>query len=321
MSALYHRHLIPHGGRALATYLDELLTAAHRRVAVAREQEPLGSLRSRAQEVPNPPSLYRALAVPGVSVIAEVKRASPSRGVLAPDLDAAAQAQLYLDGGAAAVSVLTEPEWFLGSLDDLVEVSHLGVPTLRKDFIVDAYQIWEARLAGASAVLLIVAALDEDRLGELHEEAELAGLGVLMEVHDDGEVEVAARVGARIVGVNARDLRTFELDRDAFRRLRPRLPAGALAVAESGVRDPEDVHRVAADGADAVLVGETLVTADDPAVAVAGLVAAGLEGTDPDGDESDRTSSRPGSSSPPPTSPTTGRALPATPPSNPSRPS
>ncbi len=262
----------------MATYLDDLLAGAQRRVAVAREVEPLVSLRERAQHVAGTRPLYDALSVPGVSVIAEVKRASPSKGPLAPDLDAVAQARSYLDGGAAAISVLTEPDQFLGSLDDLASVSRLGAPTIRKDFVVDAYQIWEARLAGASAVLLIVAALDHRTLATLHDEADAAGLTALVEVHDEAEVEVARSIGARVVGINARDLRTFVLDRDAFTRLRPGLPDGALAVAESGVRDPDDVRRAAGHGADAVLVGESLVIAQDPATAVAGLVAAGLEG-------------------------------------------
>lgn len=252
-----------------------MLTGAHRRVAEARARESLPALRERARAVAAPPSLYDALARAGVGVIAEVKRASPSKGPLAPDLDAAEQARAYLDGGASAVSVLTEPDRFHGSLDDLSAVAALGAPALRKDFVIDPYQIWEARLAGASAVLLIVAALEEARLQSLHDEATAAGLSVLVEVHDDAEVAAAGRVGARIVGVNARDLRTFDLDRDAFARLRPRLPEGCLAVAESGVRNAEDVHQAADDGADAVLVGESVVLAADPRQAVADLVAAG----------------------------------------------
>lgn len=266
----------------MATYLDDLLAGAHRRVAVAREVEPFDVLRERAEQSPGARPLYDALSVRGVSVIAEVKRASPSRGPLAHDLDAAAQARHYLDGGAAAISVLTEPDRFLGSLDDLAAVAELGAPTLRKDFVVDPYQIWEARLAGASGILLIVAALDPRTLADLRAEADDAGLTALVEVHDEAEVEVAVEIGARVVGVNARDLRTFALDRDAFARLRPQLPDGVLAVAESGIRDADDVHRAAADGADAVLVGESLVTAEDPAAAVAGLVAAGLHGTAPE---------------------------------------
>jgi indole-3-glycerol phosphate synthase len=261
----------------VATYLDDLLAGAHRRVAEAAAREPLAALRERASAAPAGPSFADALAVPGVQVIAEIKRASPSKGDLAPGLEAPAQARAYADGGAAAVSVLTEPERFKGDLADLADVAAIGVPALRKDFVVDPYQVWEARAAGASAVLLIVAALDEADLVSLSAAADEAGLDVLTEVHDADEVDTARRVGARIVGVNARDLRTFELDRDGFARLRPRLGDGVLAVSESGVRDPDDVRRAAGEGADAVLVGETLVRAADPRAAVAELVAAGAE--------------------------------------------
>lgn len=259
----------------MPTYLDDLLTGAHRRVAAARAVEPLAALRARADAAPPPPSFHAALSHPGVAVIAEIKRASPSKGVLAPDLDARVRARAYLDGGASAVSVLTEPDRFAGSLADLADVASLGVPALRKDFIVDPYQVWEARAAGAAAVLLIVAALDEPTLATLNDEARAAGLDVLVEVHDDAEVAAAHRIDATIVGVNARDLRTFAIDRDAFARLRPDLPDGALAVAESGIRGPDDVARAAREGADVVLVGESLVTAADPIAAVAELVAAG----------------------------------------------
>lgn len=259
----------------MPTYLDDLLQHAHERVAQARAREPLAALRERAQRVPPPPSFRAALARPGVQVIAEVKRASPSEGDLAPQLDVRAQASAYLGGGAAAVSVLTEPSRFKGDLGDLADVAALGIPTLRKDFVVDAYQVWEARAAGAAAVLLIVAALEEPHLAALHREVKTAGMDALVEVHDRAEVAVLHRLGATIAGVNARDLRTFELDREAFGRLRPELPDGALAVSESGVRDAADVRRAARDGADAVLVGGSLVRAADPAAAVAELVAAG----------------------------------------------
>ena len=208
-------------------------------------------------------------------MIAEIKRASPSKGQLAPGLDAAAQAEAYRDGGAAAVSVLTEPERFHGSLDDLATVSALGVPTLRKDFVVDPYQIWEARRAGAAAVLLIVAALDDQQLQDLSSTAADAGLDALVEVHDRDELERATAIDAQIVGVNARDLRSFEVDRHAFATLRPHLADGVIAVAESGVRGPADVAVASAQGAHAVLVGEALVTSDDPRRAVERLVAAG----------------------------------------------
>ena len=269
----------------MTSYLDDLLAGARRRVDEARAREPVESLRERAAGAPAPPSLHTALSGDDVAVIGEIKRASPSKGDLGPGLDAPLQARAYVDGGAAAVSVLTEPERFRGSMADLVDVAALGVPTLRKDFLVDPYQVWEARLAGAAAVLLIVAALDEPTLALLHDEARAAGLDALVEVHDRSEVAATHRIGATIVGVNSRDLRSFEVDRDAFGRLRPELPDDAIAVAESGIRTPDDVVRAAGEGADAVLVGESLVRADDPRAAVAALVAAGRRHhTSPDED-------------------------------------
>jgi len=259
----------------LSTYLDDLLDGARARVASASAREPLEALRTRAQQRAPGASLRAALSAPGVGVIAEIKRASPSKGPIAPGLNARTQAEAYRSGGAAGISVLTEPERFQGSLEDLATVAELGVPTLRKDFLVDPYQVWEARAAGASAVLLIVAALDDDTLTALHAEAREAGLDALVEVHDDTEVDRAAAVGADLIGVNARDLRTFELDPDAFARLHGRLPDGTVAVAESGISRASDVVRAGRAGADAVLVGEGLVRAADPATAVAALVAAG----------------------------------------------
>ena len=263
------------GRSGVATYLDDLLDAARRRVAEARAAEPLEALRERALAAPASPSFADALAGPGVAVIAEVKRASPSRGSFAPDLDAAAQTRAYRDGGAAAVSVLTEPTEFSGDLDDLAAAATTGLPALRKDFIVEPYQVWEACAAGASAVLLIVAALDDVGLEQLIATCDAATVDALVAVHDEEEAARAGVAGASIVGVNARDLRTFDVDRDAFARIRPHLPDGAIAIAESGIRGAEDVRAAALAGADAVLVGETLVTADDPRAAVAVLVAAG----------------------------------------------
>ncbi len=266
---------------AMTTFLDKLLADATDRVALARAREPLEALRERAQAIPVGSDLHEALAAPGISVIAEVKRASPSRGDLAPGLRAVDQGRAYVDGGAAAISVLTEPARFKGSLADLGAVAALGTPVLRKDFTVDAYQVWEARAHGAAAVLLIVAALDDDVLADLHAEAARAGLAALVEVHDGSELDRAVAVGARLIGVNARDLRTFDVDRDAFARLRPGIPDTALAVAESGIRGPDDVVRAGELGADAVLVGESLVTAADPAAATAALVRAGRPEKEP----------------------------------------
>lgn len=261
--------------RAVVDHLALLLDGARRRVEHARARLPLEELAARAATRPPPPSLCAALEAPGVAVIAEVKRASPSRGAIAPGRDAVATARAYQRGGAAAISVLTEPERFAGSLDDLRAVAALGLPALRKDFIIDPYQVWEARDAGAAAVLLIVRALSDEQLATLLGTAETAGLDALVEVHDETDVARARAAGARIVGVNARDLVSFEVDRGAFARLRPLLGEDVIAVAESGIRSPEDVHAAARAGADAVLVGEALMTAPDPAAAVAALVAAG----------------------------------------------
>jgi len=200
-------------------------------------------------------------------------------------MDALDQGLLYVEAGVAAISVLTEPDRFKGSLDDLQAVAALGTPCLRKDFTVDRYQIWEALDHGASAVLLIVAALDDADLRDLHDEATVAGLDVLVEVHDGGELERALRIEPAIVGVNARDLRSFEVDRDAFARLRPSITDGILAVAESGVRGPDDVLAAGEQGADAVLVGETLVTANDPRAMATSLVAAGRAAALPANDD------------------------------------
>lgn len=257
-------------------FLDRLLDDARRRVAGDRERVSDSVMRQMAEEAPEPPSFGAALSRPGTSIIAEVKRASPSKGDLAPDLDALRHATAYRDGGAAAISVLTEPDRFKGSLDDLRAVTTLGVPTLRKDFTVAAYQILEARAAGAAAILLIVAALDDRELQEFHDLAVSIGLTPLVEVHDEAELARAVAIGAQVVGVNARDLRTFDIDRAAFERLRPTFPDGVVSVAESGIRGPEDVRAAAAAGADAVLVGETLVTGRDPRAQVAAMVAAGL---------------------------------------------
>jgi indole-3-glycerol phosphate synthase len=260
---------------ALGNFLDDLLCDARRRVDEACARESLDDVRRRGTERDPVPGFRRALGVPGVAVIAEIKRASPSKGELAPGMDALDQGLLYVEAGVAAISVLTEPDRFKGSLDDLQAVAALGTPCLRKDFTVDRYQIWEALDRGASAVLLIVAALDDADLRDLHDEATAAGLDVLVEVHDQAELQRALRIEPAIVGVNARNLRSFEVDRDAFARLRPNIPDGILAVAESGVRGPDDVLAAGEQGADAVLVGETLVTANDPRAMATSLVAAG----------------------------------------------
>ncbi len=212
----------------------------------------------------------------GVKIIAEVKRASPSRGVLADITDPASLAVSYQTGGASAISVLTEQRRFLGSLADLESVrAAVDVPVLRKDFITNAYQVLEARAAGADLVLLIVAALDQTALAELHALIGQLGMTALVETHSAEEVERALDVGASLVGVNARDLSTFELDRDLFGSLAGSIPSGVIRIAESAVTEPADVAHYRAAGADVVLVGEALVTGGDPVAMIESFLSAG----------------------------------------------
>ncbi len=267
----------------MSGFLAQVCAEARDRTARAHEVLPLGDLRDRARRCPRPPSFAAALGGPDVAVIAEVKRASPARGHLAIIPDAGGLARAYASGGAAAVSVLTEPAHFAGSLDDLVDVAAATpLPALRKDFVINPYQVWEARAAGAAAVLLIVAALEQDALATLLRTTSEAELNALVETHEEHEVtraigafEAAGARGPLIIGINARDLTTLDVDPNRFAALRGHVPDTAIAVAESGVREPADVQRLAAAGADAVLVGEAVGTATDPAAAVRALVTAG----------------------------------------------
>jgi indole-3-glycerol phosphate synthase len=256
--------------------LDEIIAGVRADLAERQEQVTLDDLKERASRqgvALDPMPRFRA---DGVSVIAEVKRSSPSRGELAAISDPAALASDYEAGGAATISVVTEGRRFGGSLDDLRAVrGAVSVPVLRKDFIVTSYQLWEARAAGADLALLIVAALNDHELEGLVERARSIGLTPLVEVHDEDEVSRAVDAGAELIGVNARNLKTLEVDRSTFARLAPRIAEGVVRVAESGVRGPHDVLEYARDGADVVLVGESLVTGKDPRSAVADLVAAG----------------------------------------------
>jgi indole-3-glycerol phosphate synthase len=259
-------------GSFLARAVADARADADRRA----EALPLDDLRRAAAELPPARGLRGAVrrGPEGPRVIAEVKRRSPSKGDIRIDLDPAALATAYAAGGASAVSVLTEPRHFAGSPDDLRTVrAAVDLPVLRKDFVTTAYQVWEARAWGADAVLLIVAALDRPSLRALLEEAAGAGLDALVEVHTEPEAEVAAAAGATLIGVNTRDLATLEVDPDRFAVVRRALPDGAVLVAESGIRDHADVRAAADAGADAVLVGETLVRAADPAAAVRDLLA------------------------------------------------
>src|SRR5690606_30505096 len=244
--------------------------------AERQREVPLDALKERAAAAPPPRDALAALRAPGVTVIAEVKRSSPSKGALAAIADPAALARDYEAGGAKVISVLTERRRFGGSLDDLAAVrAAVDVPVLRKDFIVTSYQLWEARAYGADLALLIVAALEQPALVSLVERAESIGLLPLVEVHDVDEVARAVDAGAKVIGVNARDLRTLEVDLGVFARVAPAIPEGIVRIAESGVKSPQDLLAYAADGADAVLVGEALVTQADPAAAVQDLVSAG----------------------------------------------
>lgn len=256
--------------------LDELVAGALEDAAARRSVRPLAEVEAAA--IARPPALdARAALERGdrVKIIAEVKRASPSRGALAEIPDPAVLAGDYARGGASAVSVLTEPRRFRGSLDDLVAVRDaVDVPVLRKDFIAEPYQVFEARAAGADLVLLIVAALDDRTLRELHGLIGQLGMTALVETHSADEVRRAADLGAALIGVNARDLTTFELDRTLFGRLVELIPGDAVRIAESAVLSPADVAAYRSDGADAVLVGEALVTHGDPVAAIEAFRAA-----------------------------------------------
>jgi indole-3-glycerol phosphate synthase len=252
----------------LARILDEARTEVLRR----KRAVPLDELQARSLNMPTR-GFREALARPGIGVIAEFKRRSPSAGCLREDADVASIVAAYERGGASALSVLTEEANFGGSLEDLRAAgAACGLPILRKDFIVDLYQLYEARAAGADAVLLIVAALDRDALASLHETATGLGLDVLVEVHDGDELATAASIGARLIGVNNRDLRDFSVDVARTSRLLSEMPAGATVVSESGIASAEQLRDLEREGVAAVLVGETLMRAPDPQGALAALL-------------------------------------------------
>jgi len=257
----------------MATYLDSIL--AEHRAAAAHDTRSLERLVTSARSQPATRGFRRALVAASgsaVAVIAEVKRRSPSKGALFADLDPAVLARQYETGGASCVSVLTDVDFFGGSADDLRAArAACGLPVLRKDFTVTAADVCDARIMGADAVLLIAAALDDAELADFHALATELGLDVLVEIHDEAELERALTIDAGLIGVNQRDLVTFEVDTDRAVRMAPQMPAGVVRVAESGVRGPEDARRLAEAGYHAVLVGESLVTHDDPAAGVRSL--------------------------------------------------
>ncbi len=246
------------------TILDTITAHTRRDLAARMQVRPLAEARAAAQASPPARDFASALRTPGLSLIAEVKRASPSKGLLRPDFDPAALARAYAANGAAAVSVLTDAPFFQGHLEHLRAVrAAIDIPVLRKDFVLTPYQVYEARAAGADALLLIVAVLNDAELGALHRLARELGMAVLVEAHDAGELERALRVAPQIVGINNRDLRTFEVRLETTLRLRDRVPPGVILVAESGIRSAEDAARLETAGVDAMLVGEALVRAPD----------------------------------------------------------
>ena len=255
------------------TILDELAAHARERVAAAKREKPLEVIRRQALALPKGNFAFEnTMKKPGVSFICECKKASPSKGIIAPDFPYLEIAKEYETAGADGISVLTEPKWFLGSDRYLQEIAlTVSLPCLRKDFTVDAYMIYEAKLLGASAVLLICSILGEEPLREYIGLCDELGLSALVEVHDGEEVGMALRAGARMIGVNNRNLRDFSVDTDLSRRLRALIPSDVVFVSESGVRTAEDIRKLRETGADAVLVGETLMRAPDKAAKLAQL--------------------------------------------------
>lgn len=247
------------------TILDRLAEHAMERVGKAKQRISLEEIRQQALALPKRRFTFEnALKKDGISFICECKKASPSKGLIAPDFPYLQIAMEYEEAGADCISVLTEPKWFLGKDEYLREIADtVSVPCLRKDFTVDPYMIYEARLLGASAVLLICSILSEEQLREYISVCDELGLSALVEIHDEEEIKTALNAGARVIGVNNRNLKDFSVDTGNSQRLRKMIPQGVLFVSESGVRTGEDVRKLQEIGADAVLVGETLMRAAD----------------------------------------------------------
>lgn len=246
--------------------LDQLAASTQKRVEQRKKEIPFETIKKQAQALGATDAFpfEKALAAPGMSFICEVKKASPSKGLIAPDFPYLQIAKDYEAAGASAISVLTETEYFLGSDQYLKEIAQaVSVPVLRKDFTVDAYQIYEAKTLGASAVLLICALLSKEQLAEFLEIAHSLGLSALVEAHDEAEVQKAVRAGARIIGVNNRDLKTFTVDVNNSVRLRELIPADKIYVSESGIKTASDVGVLYRNGTNAVLIGETLMRSPD----------------------------------------------------------
>lgn len=257
----------------MSNILEQLAEHAVYRTELAKKKLPPAEIKNQALSMKKGDFAFeKALRKPGISFICECKKASPSKGLIAPDFPYLQIAREYEKAGADAISVLTEPKWFLGSDAYLREIAAaVSIPCLRKDFTVDEYMIYEAKLLGASAVLLICSILSAEQIREYLEVCDTLGLSALVETHDEAEVEMALSAGARVIGVNNRNLKDFTVDTENSRRLRERIPRDVLFVSESGVSGPEDVKRLAEIGADAVLVGEALMRAADKRQALSKL--------------------------------------------------
>jgi indole-3-glycerol phosphate synthase len=257
----------------MGDFLDDIVERTESDLERRMREAPIEALAARLGPANRGRPFSEALVAEGISLVAEMKRASPSKGAIRPGASVTEVVRAYEAAGAAACSVLTEGPHFAGSLDDLAEARDAcGLPLLRKDFIVHPYQLVEARLSGADAVLLIVAALHRDRLEGLMRDAQDLGLDCLVEVHDEEEIGVAIEAGAEVIGINNRDLHSFEVDLETTFRLLPDVPAGTVVVAESGISTRGDVQELEDAGVDAILVGESLMRADDPAEAIHALL-------------------------------------------------
>lgn len=248
-------------------YLKDLVTSTRARVQEARAKITDEAVEQRIAALEPPRGFRAALRGPDVAVIAEIKRASPSKGPLNVNLDAAVLARAYADGGAAAISVLTEPDRFKGSIEDMQAAVPAGLPVLRKDFVLEPFQVFEARAFGADAVLLIVRVVGDD-LHDLVSSTKALGMDALVEVFDEADLQRATEAGADLIGINHRDLETFEVDPERTAKLAPQIPEGVTIVGLSGVESRAEVEELASHGAHAVLVGEALVTAADPAAKI-----------------------------------------------------
>lgn len=263
--------------RQTGTYLDRILVQTARDLEIRKGLISLEALRAKADEQPTPIDVQASLNSDQVTVIAEIKRASPSKGTFPVPVIPSEIAEAYIEGGAAAISCLTDEPFFKGSLTDLEAVSRTAFATrnpigvLRKDFMLDRFQIDEARAFGASCILLIVAALDDPTLVDLQAYAKSLGLSVLVEVHDEDEAKRAVDAGSTLIGINNRDLHSFHVDLATTERIAPQLPTGTIIVGESGIVTPDDVARLAKAGVAAILVGESLIMQDDRAAATRAL--------------------------------------------------